>query len=49
MRRKTSWARASWSRLRYYAIKGTATGTDMTNPDQPQTLTKPFEMDVTCP
>lgn len=34
---------------KYYAIKGTATGTDMTNPDQPQTLTKPFEMDVTCP
>ncbi|CQD21346.1 lipoprotein LpqH [Mycobacterium lentiflavum] len=34
---------------KYYAIKGTATGTDMTNPEQPQTVTKPFEMDVTCP
>ncbi|MCV7027831.1 lipoprotein LpqH [Mycobacterium sherrisii] len=32
-----------------YAIKGTATGTDMTNPQQPQTVTKTFEMDVTCP
>lgn len=32
-----------------YAIKGTATGTDVTNPQQPQTVTKPFELDVTCP
>ncbi len=32
-----------------YAIRGTATGTDMSNPQQPQTVTKPFEMDVTCP
>lgn len=32
-----------------WAIKGTATGTDMTNPEQPQAVTKPFEMDVTCP
>ncbi|HTY30556.1 lipoprotein LpqH [Mycobacterium sp.] len=32
-----------------YAIKGTATGTDMSNPNQPQQVTKPFEMDVTCP
>ncbi|MDT5255691.1 MAG: ipoprotein LpqH [Mycobacterium sp.] len=32
-----------------YAIKGTASGTDMSNPNQPQTVTKPFEMDVTCP
>jgi lipoprotein LpqH len=32
-----------------YAIKGTATGTDMSNPQQPQTVTKPFEMNVTCP
>jgi ipoprotein LpqH len=32
-----------------YAIKGTATGTDMSNPQQPQTLTKPFELDATCP
>ena len=32
-----------------YAIKGTATGTDMSNPQQPKTVTKSFEMDVTCP
>jgi ipoprotein LpqH len=32
-----------------YAIKGTASGTDMSNPNQPQPVTKPFEMDVTCP
>jgi ipoprotein LpqH len=32
-----------------YAIKGTATGTDMSNPNQPQPVTKSFEMDVTCP
>jgi lipoprotein LpqH len=32
-----------------YQIKGTATGVDMTNPQQPQQVTKPFEMDVTCP
>lgn len=32
-----------------YAIKGTATGTDMSNPNQPQQVTKSFEMDVTCP
>lgn len=32
-----------------YAIKGTASGVDMTNPDQPQTVTKSFEMQVTCP
>jgi lipoprotein LpqH len=32
-----------------YAIKGTATGSDMTNPDSPQTVTKPFELTVTCP
>jgi lipoprotein LpqH len=30
-----------------YKIKGTATGVDMANPTQP--LTKPFEIDVTCP
>jgi ipoprotein LpqH len=30
-----------------YPIKGAATGVNMANP-QPQ-LTKPFEMDVTCP
>jgi lipoprotein LpqH len=34
---------------KYYSIKGTASGTDMSNPNQPQTVTKPFEMDVTCP
>ena len=32
-----------------YAIKGTATGADMSNPNQPQPVTKSFEMDVTCP
>jgi hypothetical protein len=32
-----------------YAIKGTATGADMSNPNQPQTVTKSFEIDVTCP
>ncbi|OBA58600.1 hypothetical protein A5647_01165 [Mycobacterium sp. 1100029.7] len=32
-----------------YAIKGTATGTDMTNPQQPQVVTKSFEIDLTCP
>jgi lipoprotein LpqH len=32
-----------------YAIKGTATGTDMSNPQQPQQVTKSFEMSVTCP
>jgi ipoprotein LpqH len=30
-----------------YTIKGTATGVNMTNPQQQ--LTKPFEIDVTCP
>jgi ipoprotein LpqH len=32
-----------------YTIKGTATGADMSNPQQPQQVTKSFEMDVTCP
>jgi ipoprotein LpqH len=32
-----------------YAIKGTATGADMSNPEQPQQVTKSFEMSVTCP
>jgi ipoprotein LpqH len=32
-----------------YTIKGTATGVDMSNPQQPQQVTKRFEMDVTCP
>jgi ipoprotein LpqH len=30
-----------------YKITGTATGVDMSNPAQP--VTKPFEIDVTCP
>ena len=30
-----------------YKISGTATGVDMTNPMQP--MTKPFEIEVTCP
>jgi lipoprotein LpqH len=32
-----------------YGIKGTATGADMSNPQQPQSVTKSFEIDVTCP
>jgi lipoprotein LpqH len=32
-----------------WAIKGTATGVDMSNPQQPQPVTKSFELDVTCP
>ena len=32
-----------------YAIKGSATGADMTNPQSPQQVTKTFEIDVTCP
>lgn len=32
-----------------YAVKGTATGLDMSNPQQPQQVTKSFELDVTCP
>ena len=32
-----------------YAIKGTAAGVDMSNPQQPQPVTKSFEIDVTCP
>jgi ipoprotein LpqH len=34
---------------KYYQIKGTATGADVKNPQQPQQVTKPFELDVTCP
>jgi ipoprotein LpqH len=30
-----------------YTIKGTATGVNLASPQQP--VTKPFEMDVTCP
>ncbi|HET7074173.1 MAG TPA: lipoprotein LpqH [Mycobacterium sp.] len=32
-----------------YAIKGTASGVDMSNPQQPQQVTKSFELDATCP
>ena len=32
-----------------YAIKGTASGVDMSDPQQPKQVTKSFEMDVTCP
>ena len=32
-----------------YQIKGTATGADTSNPQQPKPVTKPFELDVTCP
>jgi ipoprotein LpqH len=32
-----------------YAIRGTATGVDMSDPQQPKQVTKSFEMDVTCP
>ena len=32
-----------------YAIKGTASGVDMSNPQQPKQVTKSFELDVTCP
>jgi lipoprotein LpqH len=32
-----------------YAIKGTASGVDMSNPQQPQPVTKSFEFSVTCP
>jgi ipoprotein LpqH len=30
-------------------IRGTAVGPDTSNPQQPKQITKPFEMDVTCP
>lgn len=32
-----------------YAIKGTASGSDITNPNDPKPVSKPFEMTVTCP
>ncbi|MDR3664715.1 MAG: lipoprotein LpqH [Mycobacterium sp.] len=32
-----------------YTIKGTASGTDMSNPQAPQQVNKTFELDVTCP
>jgi lipoprotein LpqH len=34
---------------KYYQIKGTANGADMSNPQQPKPVTKPFELDFTCP
>jgi lipoprotein LpqH len=34
---------------KYYQIKGTASGADTSNPQQPKPVTKPFELDVTCP
>lgn len=30
-------------------IRGTAVGPDTSNPQQPKQITKPFEMDLTCP
>ena len=32
-----------------YAINGTATGVDMSNPQQPQQVKKSFQLNVTCP
>ena len=32
-----------------YAIKGAASGVDMSNPQQPKQVTRSFELDVTCP
>ncbi|MFL0240850.1 lipoprotein LpqH [Mycobacterium sp. SMC-17] len=32
-----------------YAIKGTASGSDLSNPRSPQQVSKSFEMDVACP
>jgi ipoprotein LpqH len=32
-----------------YAIKGTASGSDITNPQDPKPVSKTFEMTVTCP
>ena len=32
-----------------YQIKGTAVGSNMNNPQQPQQVSKPFELDMTCP
>jgi ipoprotein LpqH len=34
---------------KYYQIKGTATGANVSNPQQSQPVTKKFELDVTCP
>ncbi|MUL76330.1 lipoprotein LpqH [Mycolicibacterium sp. CBMA 226] len=32
-----------------YTIKGTASGSDLSDPRSPQQVSKSFEMDVTCP
>jgi ipoprotein LpqH len=32
-----------------YQIKGTASGADVSNPQQPKPVTKSFEVDFTCP
>jgi len=32
-----------------YSIKGTASGSDLSNPRSPQQVSKSFEMDVACP
>lgn len=32
-----------------YSIKGTASGSDLSNPRSPQQVNKSFEMDVACP
>ncbi|OBK13694.1 lipoprotein LpqH [Mycobacterium asiaticum] len=34
---------------KYYQIKGTATGSDVSDPSHPKQLTKPFVMNLTCP
>ncbi len=36
-------------RGRSYTIKGTATGSDLSDPRSPRQVSEPFEMDVTCP
>ena len=40
---------AAAMRGKSYSIKGTASGSDLRNPQSPQQVSKPFEMDVTCP
>ncbi len=32
-----------------YMIKGTASGSDLSDPKSPRQVSEPFEMDVTCP
>lgn len=36
-------------RGRSYTIKGTASGSDLSDPQSPRQVSEPFEMDVTCP